>query len=888
MQKLQLSSENDEQQEDEELRCPKCKYFFSSITKPYILSCNHNICMKCIDSLIKENKNICPICNSIFNKDDRDFFQVNYGFLNLVIKILKTKIIFCLKCNKVFYWEDHHNNCDQSFFDETFHVFNEIKTTCEEGYKLIHFLSEKKNILINCKIDVFNNIKNITSKINEKYKNKTQNEINTMFNITNNNSIDFTKTKNDIKNYLTFFLEFPNLFDTHKINEVLNNGNNLSIIAKKNISHKKSSENNNKNPPKIKRHFNGIVKNIIPNYGNLSTSVNFNDFKSKIKKIEKIKEEEDDTIIKFSDDEDYSNDNNRYSSVHRINKNNKQININKYITKNNQRTTEIICKKIPISIKNHVKNNGRSGISNFAKRKKKFDINDLIDDLPQETQVINQIFVGLKDVKVVSLQQKINKTIMEKKHHNHNKSISPKKSNNKINSIKKINKCFDNINKNNSIISNSKALNPTSFYLKKYDKSACFSDNKILNNNKLNDKDAELNFSPLKLNKFTSQRNYKKEEIDLKIKKIPRNISENSRNIKNLNTNKILQNYNKISDIISNLNNYNDLINFLYEYILQKITSNISLLNNLIYDNYTTLLNDLSYDFHQTNRRFLISYYDNSKSIILYDTFYSKMYKKDFIHILTEYPSFNRSISMEYDDNNLIFISGGIEISNYNTSNMFIIINWEKEKIEYQYSMPKRKAFHTTIFFDKKLFLIGGMTCEQKVTNECLIFNYQEKKWYNFQNLNQARANCSICVYNNSFLYVFRGRNDIEVINTIEFISLNGNFFENKWNLFIPNDFGFIWFSCENSMCITIDKNKILICGGENKEGKLIKECILFEPESKNVYRGLDLNMNSCFKTQGCYYKGNIYTIDWKNQSHDDKHGIHIFDEKENNWKFFI
>ena len=59
--------------------------------------------------------------------------------------------------------------------------------------------------------------------------------------------------------------------------------------VKKNISHKKSSENNNKNPPKIKRHFNGIVKNIIPNYGNLSTSVNFNDFKSKIKKIEKIK-----------------------------------------------------------------------------------------------------------------------------------------------------------------------------------------------------------------------------------------------------------------------------------------------------------------------------------------------------------------------------------------------------------------------------------------------------------------------------------------------------------------------------------------------------------------------------------------------------------------------
>ena len=888
---LQLSSENDElQQEDEELRCPKCKYFFSSITKPYILPCNHNICMKCIDNLIKENKTICPICNNVFNDDDRDFFQVNYGFLNLVIKILKTKIIFCSKCNKVFYWEEHHNDCDQSFFDETFDIFNEIKTTCEEGYKIIQFLSDKKDILTNCKIEVFNNIKNIMSKIDEKYKNKTQIEINSIFNIANNNSINFVKSKNDINNFLNLLSEFPNLFDSYQIDEVLNKRNNISSISKKYLYHKKSPE-VDKNSPIKTRQFNGIIKNI-PQCGNLSASSNFNFFRSKIKKIDKIPEEEDDFLIKFSDDEETNNDYNRNSSINKVNKYNKQIiKLNKYVTKNDQRPTEIGRKKIPVSLK---KNLQRSGGSNFAKRKKRFNINDLIDDLPQETQVINQIFVGLKDVKVVSLQKKINQTIIKKtndqnNNHSNNKITSPKPNvNNKINSIKKINKYFDN---NNVVTNNTKKLKPISFYINKYDKTSttCLSNSKILDSSKkLDDKDIDLNFSILKSNKFSSQRNYKNEETDLKIKKISRNVSENCKNVKNLNIDKILQNFNKISDIISKLNNYNDLINFLYQYILQKTTSNMLLLNNLIYDNYIALLNDLTYDFRQTNRRFLISYYDNSKSIILYDSFYSKMYTKDFMHILMEYPSFNRSISMEYDDNNLIFISGGIEISNYNTSNLFLIINWEKEKIEYQNIMPKRKAFHTTIFFDKKLFLIGGMNCEQKVTNECLIFNYQEKKWLNFQNLNQGRANASICIYNNSFLYVFRGRNDFDVIDSIEFISLNGNFFNNKWSLFVPNDFGFIWFSCENSMCINIDKNKILICGGENKEGKLFKECILFEPGSKNVYRGLDINVNSCFKTQGCCYKGNIYAVDWKNQLHDEKHGIHIFEEKENTWKFFI
>ena len=42
----------DDSQDEFDFRCPKCKWYFSSITKPYILPCNHNICLKCIDSLL--------------------------------------------------------------------------------------------------------------------------------------------------------------------------------------------------------------------------------------------------------------------------------------------------------------------------------------------------------------------------------------------------------------------------------------------------------------------------------------------------------------------------------------------------------------------------------------------------------------------------------------------------------------------------------------------------------------------------------------------------------------------------------------------------------------------------------------------------------------------
>ena len=109
----------EENQEDEELRCSGCSYFFSSLTKPYLLPCNHNLCLLCIENLMKLNKTFCPICKTPFHKKEKSNFQVNYAFLNLVSKILKTKIILCQNCNKIYFWNEHFDKCDQKYFTDT-------------------------------------------------------------------------------------------------------------------------------------------------------------------------------------------------------------------------------------------------------------------------------------------------------------------------------------------------------------------------------------------------------------------------------------------------------------------------------------------------------------------------------------------------------------------------------------------------------------------------------------------------------------------------------------------------------------------------------------------------------------------------------------------------
>ena len=162
-------TEND-QQEDDDFRCPECKWYFSTITKPHILPCNHHICLKCIDLLINENRTICPICNTSFNKEERDSFQINIVFLNILIKILQSKIILCNNCNKIFYWKDHYNTCDQSYFIETNDLFNNIKLVCEEGIKMIKLFNNQKNVLIKYKSNIIDIIKKTLTQISDAYK----------------------------------------------------------------------------------------------------------------------------------------------------------------------------------------------------------------------------------------------------------------------------------------------------------------------------------------------------------------------------------------------------------------------------------------------------------------------------------------------------------------------------------------------------------------------------------------------------------------------------------------------------------------------------------------------------------------------------------------------
>ena len=160
---------NIDQQEDDDLRCPICNFYFSQITKPYLLPCNHNLCNACINGIIKKNMLDCPICRKNFTLEERKNFKVNFAFLNLVIKILKSKVIYCTHCEKVFNWIDHHTICDQKNFKETSEIMGEIKKLAEDCCYVIQEEQKHKTILKNSKDSIYKHANDIVKLINLKF-----------------------------------------------------------------------------------------------------------------------------------------------------------------------------------------------------------------------------------------------------------------------------------------------------------------------------------------------------------------------------------------------------------------------------------------------------------------------------------------------------------------------------------------------------------------------------------------------------------------------------------------------------------------------------------------------------------------------------------------------
>jgi uncharacterized protein YbaR (Trm112 family) len=260
---------DEEQQEDNEIKCPKCSYFFSSINKPYLLPCNHNLCQNCINLINDKYNTKCPICHIYFNKNSKNNFQVNISFLNLVEKILKNKIIVCKKCNRIYYFKEHYDSCEQKYFTNTNEVIKEIKKVCEECFILIKNEDMYRNILERNKNKIYDKIKNIINIIDNKKKKEFIEFINDIFNNIGNTNIE--NNKKELIKFIEICKNNEKLFDNINFNEI------NSLLYKNSRKIKRQfSENNNQIIFNTNENIKKIKSPLIENKSNSIIKISVN------------------------------------------------------------------------------------------------------------------------------------------------------------------------------------------------------------------------------------------------------------------------------------------------------------------------------------------------------------------------------------------------------------------------------------------------------------------------------------------------------------------------------------------------------------------------------------------------------------------------------------
>ena len=223
------------------------------------------------------------------------------------------------------------------------------------------------------------------------------------------------------------------------------------------------------------------------------------------------------------------------------------------------------------------------------------------------------------------------------------------------------------------------------------------------------------------------------------------------------------------------------------------------------------ILNDSN--IYVVDTKYVCQPIEKTKTILVYNVNDKKVYTHKFESnlFISEIPTSCAWINY----NNHLYISGG-EINGKISKNL-IRYDPETNKFDLLTQIPDNKESHSMCFDENdNLYLVGGLN------NTVVKFNITKQKWTIFKNQLLAQRNHPICLVKDNDLYIFFG-SDIYggYVSSYERTNIGGN---GKFILYNPEQKINLEFA---STFETVD-NKIMFFGGRNENGPL-KTCWRFD-----------------------------------------------------------
>ena len=888
--------------DDKDLRCSICHYFFSEITKPYLLKCNHNLCLKCINNQFnKNNLLICPICKVKTYADERKNLQVNFAFLSLLSKLLLKKAIFCKKCYKIFSWSEHHKVCDEKHFQETNEILIETSNLADECKKIIELENYFRKLLDTSKENISKYITNMMDSFNIKFTDNLNASVEKLF-----NNILFSKSKDKLiidtsfENNFQNIKKFIGLYTQNKSKQIRfdkidsKEQNNFNNFNKQNLLHKRSdsyscikqiskvslsNSNNNSGCNGSITHRNVLSQSFNHSFNQYYSHsyhnhnhINNNKY---LQKDSPIKTDKEFNLFKLEEYEENLENTENVDNIENL-ENIEHENFSSFIGNKHN----IASSKINEPNKSKANISTRNYHTKSDKEFENVNHNNRINHI-----IINNVNNNVNDT-ITSNEQESScnegSNINSERDNEHSKDNENSKDNNNGDDENEEPIVFEDFNPNicDTILTNDPDDNSLSTENVNVTSSDLIHNMKIIN--KLNQKVNNLHSNNSKTSK-SNKNSYNDNTIQTKYDSI----------------NKIIGILKKTKDTLLMIKNYGLQLSRVTEVIKEKLNINFNTRQEQIFNLYKGIIMNLNKNDRINKKlRYMVNYIENSTKVWLFDSKNKTSEIKEFNGLSNSFHKLSQSI--EFDDNDKIFITGGkyeggfFSSEEFIYSNLFIVLRWSTKSIELSIQMPRKSAYHSSLYFLGKLYIIGGEINENTKMKDCFCYNFFDKMWELLPQLNYAKCASSLCMFNSQFLYAFRGYAlNNKYLDTIEVLNIDE--LNNGWQIVKIEDPGKAWATCAYSCVTVVNSNMILICGGVNnttkdkgndsKNDKYVYNTYYFDPLKKSIYRGKDLVKPAMFNTWGIVANDKVYNIDYRNES-NRSFGVHIYDINENVWSF--
>ena len=240
---------------------------------------------------------------------------------------------------------------------------------------------------------------------------------------------------------------------------------------------------------------------------------------------------------------------------------------------------------------------------------------------------------------------------------------------------------------------------------------------------------------------------------------------------------------------------------------------------NMIAENNTEIRKDLNKSgAYVLETKYVCQPIEKTNKVLVYDVGAQKVYTQEIENnlFIKEIPSCCAWINYK----NNLYISGG-EI-NGKISKKMVKYDPERNKVEFLTDIPDTKEYHSMCFDENdNIYLVGGLN------NSVLKYNINTQKWTSFKkNLNAQRYH-PICLVKNNDLYVFFG-SDLYggYVSSYEKTNIGGN---SNFVMYNPKQ----KINLEYASTFETVENNILFFGGRNEKGAL-NTCWKFNPNNQD------------------------------------------------------